>query len=365
MPCFCNCAISRRGRVRRQDGKSVCSTRRSCRGQTISRQNRAILQAVSECRFIQPWPDTGAPQNLIQIMISVQDDITQRLGVLPNLFQSVPADPEAVRRLWAFACVAYLDNPLPERFRERLCVWLSRFCEVRYCVARHVGFLVSLESAANEPGSRGIDSVLPLLDTSLPRGATLREHIGRCAACREPFGTLLPEDPALELSIFACATHVFFQTEEAAGCLTALSRALGHARTQQVLLLQSFLHHEHDLTRMHPELLLDDDVEQLLATYPELGRRLFEDPEVRLVQSIGFRPEAENLSCNASREGITETATRLQQELDDSRLLHEISNELIREQQIDALYGKIVDAATRLMRSQFATMQMVDMSEAG
>jgi len=47
------------------------------------------------------------------------------------------------------------------------------------------------------------------------------------------------------------------------------------------------------------------------------------------------------------------------QELFKSRLLHAISNELIGEQNIDSLYGKIIDAAARLMDSQFASMQML------
>jgi hypothetical protein len=42
----------------------------------------------------------------------------------------------------AIAKSAYLDSPLPSRFKERLFVHLSRFCEIRYCIVRHVGFLI-------------------------------------------------------------------------------------------------------------------------------------------------------------------------------------------------------------------------------
>jgi hypothetical protein len=31
---------------------------------------------------------------------------------------------------------------LPSLFKERLFVHLSRFCEIRYCIVRHVGFLI-------------------------------------------------------------------------------------------------------------------------------------------------------------------------------------------------------------------------------
>ena len=34
-----------------------------------------------------------------------------------------------------FVRFAYLDNPLPSLFKERLFVYLSRSCIVRYCIA--------------------------------------------------------------------------------------------------------------------------------------------------------------------------------------------------------------------------------------
>jgi hypothetical protein len=56
---------------------------------------------------------------------------------------------------------------------------------------------------------------------------------------------------------------------------------------------------------------------------------------------------------------MSDSEMRLEQELADSRPLHEISIELIREHNIDALYGTIIGAAARLMRFDFASMQTV------
>ena len=36
--------------------------------------------------------------------------------------------PEIVEKLWDFAKSAYLDNPMPALFKERVFVFLSRFC---------------------------------------------------------------------------------------------------------------------------------------------------------------------------------------------------------------------------------------------
>ena len=45
--------------------------------------------------------------------------------------------------------------------------------------------------------------------------------------------------------------------------------------------------------------------------------------------------------------------------------LHAISTDLIGEQDVVALYGKIVDAAISITRSQFGTMQVLRKSEDG
>src|SRR5882672_6424888 len=74
----------------------------------------------------------------------LQQRVKDRFGVLPNFFRLSPETPEISEKLWGFAEAAYLNNPLPSLFKERLFVQLSRFCAVRYCIARHVGFLTGL-----------------------------------------------------------------------------------------------------------------------------------------------------------------------------------------------------------------------------
>src|ERR1700719_2241269 len=51
-----------------------------------------------------------------------RDEVAERFGVLPNFFCSAEAAPGLIERLWDFAKSAYLDNPLPSLFKERLFV---------------------------------------------------------------------------------------------------------------------------------------------------------------------------------------------------------------------------------------------------
>jgi hypothetical protein len=48
------------------------------------------------------------------------------------------AAPDLIQQLWGFAKAGYLDNPMSSVFKERLFVWLSGFCPMRYCTVRHV-----------------------------------------------------------------------------------------------------------------------------------------------------------------------------------------------------------------------------------
>jgi hypothetical protein len=88
----------------------------------------------------------------------LQRRVNARFGVLPNFFRLSPETPEITERLWGFAQAAYLDNPLPSVFKERLFVYLSRFCAVRYCIARHTGFLIGLggRPAIRMPGLQAL-----------------------------------------------------------------------------------------------------------------------------------------------------------------------------------------------------------------
>jgi len=108
--------------------------------------------------------------------------VAERFGVLPNFFRLAPETPDIIEKLWGFAQAAYLDNPLPSVFKERLFVHLSRFCAVRYCIARHVGFLVGLGRPAGDPSVRA-ESVIDVLKL-------LRRHISTRTRTSVPSITL-------------------------------------------------------------------------------------------------------------------------------------------------------------------------------
>jgi hypothetical protein len=182
--------------------------------------------------------------------------VNERFGVLPNFFQLSPETPEITEHLWGFAQAAYLDNPLPSLFKERLFVYLSRFCAVRYCLARHTGFLVGLGRPAGDKNARteSIVDVVNLLRRPLPRGPELKSHLLFFSKCPAPLVEMPAKDTQMEDGLFALASHVFLQTANAPECLDTLEPLLGTVRFQYLLLFLAFVRAAHYWTRVHPEI---------------------------------------------------------------------------------------------------------------
>jgi len=214
-------------------------------------------------------------------VLELEKRVGGRFGVLPNFFRLAPETPEITEKLWGFAQAAYLDNPLPSLFKERLFVHLSRFCAVRYCIARHTGFLIGLGRPAGDERARAqsVVEVVSLLQRPFPHGRELELRLSLCASCPAPLVEMPAADSQVEEAIFVLAGHVFLQTPHASACLDALARLFGTVRLQYLLLFLAFVRAAHYWTKVHPEIELEDDVKQLLATHEALANCILNDPE--------------------------------------------------------------------------------------
>src|SRR6185312_10828134 len=121
-------------------------------------------------------------------VLELEKRVGGRFGVLPNFFRLAPETPEITEKLWGFAQAAYLDNPLHSVFKERLFVYLSRFCAVRYCIARHTGFLIGLGQPSGDKDARteSVVDVVKLLRRPLARGPELNARLSFCLKCPAP-----------------------------------------------------------------------------------------------------------------------------------------------------------------------------------
>ncbi|HET7556979.1 MAG TPA: GAF domain-containing protein, partial [Rhodanobacteraceae bacterium] len=78
----------------------------------------------------------------------------------------------------------------------------------------------------------------------------------------------------------------------------------------------------------------------------------------RRIAEFGAHVASIAIANSRAEAAVRESEEELAQELADTRLLQGVSTELLSETDPDALYARIVDAASTLMRSDFASLQM-------
>lgn len=261
-----------------------------------------------------------------------QREVASRFGLVPNFFVSAPDAPEIVERLWSFAVSAYFDNPIPSLFKERLFVYVSRFCEVRYCIIRHCAFLLGYGHAGGDPQVRAqtVQQAVRLLSRPTPweRGTdTVAQTLEASPPCTD-----WPEPESdLEDQLFSAATLVFVEGRRSERPRAALRHVLGGRRYEHLLGLLAFIRTAHYWTVLHPHLPLEDDAKELLKLNEELTARLLKDPEAGRCD-LGQRlfGELEALRGLNERQELERANTALEAEIGQQGVLIKEVNHRIR-----------------------------------
>ena len=180
------------------------------------------------------------------------------------------AAPELIQQLWGFAKAGYLDNPMPSVFKERLFVWLSRFCPTRYCIVRHVGFLLAEGHARRgrrraAPDRRGGPAAAPPAFSLATGHGAVYARLERLAG---PLDTWPDSGSEIEDAIFACAAVMFVEPARSERARHAVIRAVGARRFEFFSGCLAFIRTAHYWTMLHPEIETEDDMRRCFS-----GRR--------------------------------------------------------------------------------------------
>ena len=210
-----------------------------------------------------------------------QAEVAGRFGLLPNFFRSARAAPELIEKLWSFARAGYLDNPIPSLFKERLFVTLSRLCPARYCIVRHVGFLLGHGRPAGDANAPAdsVAGVIQLLKRPTPWNRDMALVYARLEGLKEPLANWPEPRTEMEDLIFACAAVVFAEPARGETARLALLNALGPRNFEYLSGCLAFIRTAHYWTMLHPEIETEDDMRILMQDHAELARLLIEDPE--------------------------------------------------------------------------------------
>jgi two-component sensor histidine kinase len=255
-------------------------------------------------------------------------EVAARFGLVPNFFTTAKEAPELIERLWDFTKSAYLDNPLPSLSKERLFVYLSRFCEVRYCIARHCAFLLGYGYSSGDPhvGVQSIEQVLRLLRRPAPWQENIDEIFRVLDGLPAPMAWPEPETPA-EWMLLSASTWLFAEPARAERARRSLGRALGGRSFEYLVGLLAFIRTAHYWTLTHPEIELEDDILDLLQRNDELRRILLEDTEAaRCDMGPGLFNELETLRALSEKRELERANRELQLRFEERDLLFKEAN---------------------------------------
>jgi PAS domain S-box-containing protein len=250
-------------------------------------------------------------------------EVTSRFGLVPSFFSSSEEAPEMIERLWDFAKAAYLDNPIPSLFKERLFVYLSRFCEVRYCITRHCAFLLGFGHAAGDPlvHKQTLQEVVALLKMPPPWQLDVEEIFKPLEALAKPIAWPKPGTPA-EYWLFLAATIIFVQPARSERARRGLRQAVGGKQFEYLMGLLTFIRAAHYWTILHPDLELEEDILDMLRCNDELTRLLLDDPEAsRCDMGAKLFSELEALRELQERRELEQSNRELQRSAEENELL--------------------------------------------
>jgi signal transduction histidine kinase/CheY-like chemotaxis protein len=290
--------------------------------------------------------------------------IVERLGVLPNFFCAAASAPGLIDRLWDFARSAYFDNPLPSLFKERLFVHLSRFCEVRYCIVRHVGFLIGSGNPAGDPDCppQTIDQVVALLRRPIPSETAFADAIHRLLKT-EPTTEIPAAETQREADLFDLLTLIFLEPRQSLAARRAVSQAFGDASLEMLIALLAFVRTAHYWTETHPELEYEPDMLLLMKEHDLLAQLLLNQSEAERTWSPMER--AQLLSALAAREAdLRELNERLENEVQErTRELRAAETDL--RELNEGLESEVQERTQALLAAEAAQRQSQKMEAVG
>lgn len=175
----------------------------------------------------------------------IKAEIQERFGFVPPFFDPAQGNPQVLEHLWQQTLSAYIGNPLPSLFKEKLSAYLSRYCAVPYCMICHSCSLYQLGIKAKE--------VLELLESPPPTESNIDEYLCVLAAMPAQL-TVMPEpNSLLEESLLYCSIYIFLEGDKAGHIRSEIRRLLGSSTYAHLVVFVAYVKSCHVWMEAHPE----------------------------------------------------------------------------------------------------------------
>jgi hypothetical protein len=178
-------------------------------------------------------------------------DVEQRFGFCPPFFEPAMDTPSVLENLWQQTISAYVDNPLPALFKERLFAYLSRYCAVPYCIVCH--------SCALRPLGMTAAEVLALLESPPPTDADIARELAALVDERAALAAWPDPGSPLEVTLMNCSIHLFVHGNETEACQAEMRRLLGPVLYARLIEFLAYVSTCLLWVETHPELAYEAD----------------------------------------------------------------------------------------------------------
>ncbi|MBD2100038.1 PAS domain S-box protein [Leptolyngbya sp. FACHB-261] len=241
----------------------------------------------------------------------IQAEIQARFGFVPPFFAPAQQHPQVLENLWQQTVSAYLDNPLPALFKEKLAAYLARYCATPYCLVCHSCTLSLLGMKAQE--------VLALLQSPGPTATDIQQFLEVLAGEMDALTDWPAPGSLLETSLLACSIFIFLERQETERCRGELHRLLGPLNYQHLITFIAYLKTCHLWVEAHPEVAYEADprarnhLNALVQSESRLGNFFANYGErVRQEQQSKAELQAELTAHKQAEESLRQTHNELE-----------------------------------------------------
>lgn len=192
----------------------------------------------------------------------IKAEIVKKLGFFPAFLEPAMATPSILASLWQQSLSAYYQNPLPNLFKEKLFVYLGRYCSVPYFIICHSCTLRCLGMTAQE--------ILELNRSVFPENeADLSEDFKHLIQPANQ-GCTWQTNSEIENSLLRCAVLLFVQPSQAKTCRQNVRQFLGMGMYNYLTALLSYIKFIHQWLESHPQISYETDRRAQLHLAPLL-----------------------------------------------------------------------------------------------
>lgn len=181
----------------------------------------------------------------------IKAEINEKFGFVPPFFGPAEKTPQVLENLWQQTLSAYVNNPIPALFKEKLSAYLSRYCVIPYCMICHSCTLRPLGMTAKE--------VLELLESPSPTEADINEQLRLLDLETISLESWPNPNSALENFLFYCSIFIFLEAKESEKLQAQLRRVLTPEAYNHLVSFIAYVKTCHMWMLSHPEVAYEAD----------------------------------------------------------------------------------------------------------